>query len=115
MVPGLAFKEKYADAKMLVVCIYSSLGMAIIGMCLGQMQFAFKRKLYLLIELVKQSMDFMSKSQNEKTSRKNSAVGLTKEKNDILNRIKMLRRLENESFNRKRRELNNSSNTIIEK
>lgn len=89
--------------------------MAIIGMCLGQMQFAFKRKLYFLIELVKQSMDFMNKSQNEKTSRKSSAVELAKEKEEILNKIKLLRRLENESFNRKRRELNNSSNTIIER
>ncbi|RNA27512.1 T family of potassium channels 18-like [Brachionus plicatilis] len=106
LVPGLALKDNYTDIKMLIVCIYSSFGMAIIGMCLGQMQFAIKRK---------QSMDFMNKSQNDKTSRKNSTVELAREKEEILNKIKMLKRLENESFNRKRRELNYSSNILIEK
>ncbi|CAF0736123.1 unnamed protein product [Brachionus calyciflorus] len=111
MVPGLKRNDKNSNVKILVVCIYSSLGMAIIGMCLGQMQFAFKRKLYILIELLKQSLDFVSKSsQNEKCSRKNSKVYQMREKEEIINKLRLLQRLETGSFYRKRFENSNLTN-----
>lgn len=82
--------------------------MSIIGMCLSVMQWIFKRKLFLLVGKLKKLIDCSSKKEKKAKLARNSIAYKEKEREEILNKIKMLQQYENQisGTRRKRHVLN---------
>lgn len=102
LVPGQKPNDRYADLKNFTICFYSLFGMSIIGMCFNVMQYVARRKIYWLISSIQKMSTCLRK---KKEANKNFAFTLIekeKEKEIILNRLKLLQQYENQ-INAKRR------------
>lgn len=112
MVPGQAKDDRHANAKQLVVCFYSLFGMAIIGMCFNVMQGVARRKISWLLHKLKRftlcPRGATNKKDNEKDKFEDRGEAeytleeREKERNEILNKLRMLKQYEN-ILNSKRR------------
>jgi hypothetical protein len=113
-VPGLKTNDRHANFKLIAVCFYSLFGMAIIGMCFSVMQGLVKRhlaKLGNIIKIVNSKLALMTSRKSSVKARRQeiSMAEKEKEKDDILNKLKMLQQFEKQ-INARKRKLNQRTN-----
>ena len=103
LVPGQRFKDKHADAKMFSVCIYILFGIAVIGMCGVSAKQSIRRNIdYLKTKFKKVFLtDCRKKAPHKKLNIIQRLAEREKEKVEILNRIKLLEKYENQLNARK--------------
>jgi hypothetical protein len=120
-VPGQKRNDKYANLKQLTICFYSLFGMAIIGMCFSVMQFVARRKIMWLFSRLKQ-ISSCCKKRKQTVSAETDGSTITaegqirdvnnltetliereREKETILNRLKLLQQYENAISAKRRR------------
>lgn len=98
LVPGQRLKDKHSGYKMFSVCIYMFCGMAVFGMCGVSVKTTVKRNLIYLKKKLKKllQIDCRKKTPNKKISLTQRLAEREKERKEILNRIKLLEKYENQ-------------------
>jgi hypothetical protein len=109
-VPGLKPNDRHANFKLIAVCFYSLFGMAIIGMCFSVMQGLVKRhlaKLGNIIKVMNAKLVLITARKSSVKARRHemSMAEREKEREDILNKLKMLQQFEKQ-INARKRKLN---------
>lgn len=100
LVPGQSRNDKYAGLKQLTVCFYSLFGMSIFGMCMSVTHYVARRKLMWLFAKIRLWFSCFDRRKPEKPTIKSpqdlneTLMEKEREKETILNRLKLLQHYE---------------------